>query len=196
MYPYFSDEKIEVHIKWVENDMIKVIGRKSSEISGIIKLNGYTATEFVEQFPYLPLSEAMGIYSVIGGKCAYYDRITDDMTVHKFITDELDRYADDSFDPRSFLPKDIREPAIYNTILLKIAAGYGKLNDLHNETGIDRAKLSVYLKTLIDNDIVKKAVSAEVGESANTIKGTYFIDDRQILFFYRLVLPHLSSLRM
>ncbi len=183
-------------IRWVENDMIRIIGKKSSEISGIIKLNVYSATEFVESFPDLPLSEAMGIYSVIGGKSSYYDRITEETTSHSFITGLLETMADDMFDPDGFLPKDIREPNVYNTILIKLAAGFGKLNDLHNATGIDRAKLSVYLKTLMENDIVTKVLSADVGNTANTVKGTYRIDDRQVLFYYKLVYPHFSSLKI
>ena len=183
-------------IRWVENDMIRLIGRKSSEISGVIKMHAYSATEFVECFPRIPLSEAMAIYSVIGGKCRYYSEITDESTAHSVVISELERFADDSFEPGDFLPKDIREPAVYNTILLNIAAGHAKLNELHNATGIDRAKLSVYLKTLIESGIVKKAVSADVGDGANVLKGTYLIVEREEYFYYKLVYPHLSSLRV
>ncbi len=183
-------------IRWVENDMIRIIGRKSSEISGIIKLNGYTATEFSQSIPEIPLAELMGIYSVAGGRCSLYDTISKDTTTRSFIMDILRKMADDDWNCDHFIPKDIREAGVYNTILMAIAQGSGKLNDLHNATAIDRAKLSVYLKTLIEYALVSKLTSSDVGEGANTVKGTYMIDDRLALFYYRFVYPHLSSLRL
>ncbi|MCR5830647.1 MAG: hypothetical protein K6G67_00720 [Lachnospiraceae bacterium] len=187
---------VSANIRWVENDMVKTLGRKSSEISGVIKLNEYTPTEFYECFPGMPLAEAMGIYALIGGKCHYFDKITADTTMKSFINMRLERWADIDNDPYLYLPKEIREPSLYNTILVNIAAGNGKLNDLHTATGMDRGKLSVYIKTLIEHGIVSKVVSADIGKGTETQKGMYRIEDRMIRFYYRHVFPHLSSLRI
>ncbi len=183
-------------INWVENDMVRIVGRKSSEISGVVKLHEYSATEIREVFPQMPLSELMGIYSFLGGMSGVYDDITDKTTVKDVITASLERWRADDFNPDSFLPSDIREPVLYNTILCGIATGSSKLNDLHNLTGIDRAKLSVYIKHLINCGIVEKAVSADVGDSSGTQKGKYMISDRYTLFYYRYVFSRLSSLKM
>ena len=183
-------------IRWVENDMVKTLGRKTSEISGVIKLNEYSPTEFYECFPDIPLPEAMGIYALIGGKSHYYDKITADTTMKSLIYMQLERWSDIDFSSSYYLPKEIREPALYNTILVNIAAGNGKLNDLHNATGMDRAKLSVYLKTLMECGTVARVVSADIGTGANTQKGMYRIEDRMIRFYYRFVFPHLSSLQL
>ncbi len=184
------------NISWVENDMVKAIGRRSSEISGVIKLNEYSPTEFAECFPGLPIAEVMGIYSFLGGKSLYYNDITEDSTMRGLIIQSLERWSADDHNPAGFLPSAVREPAHYNTILVSIANGSGKLNDLYKNTGIDRAKLAVYLKNLSDYDIVFKAVSAQVGDSAGTLKGVYKIKDRQMLFYYRFVFPRISSLKM
>jgi len=183
-------------IKWVEHDMVRIIGKKSSEISGVIKLNEYSPSEFYECFPNMPLSELIGIYSITGGRSLYYDEITDDTTVHDLVIKKLSEWDSSDAYPGCFLPKEIREPALYNTILMLLAQGVNKLNDIHNATGIDRAKLSVYIRTLSENDIVEKTVSANVGDPANTKKGSYRIKNRMVLFYYRFVFPHASSLRM
>ncbi len=191
MYLLVSDD-----VKWVEKDMIRMIGRKSSEISGVIKLNAFTPAEFRQCFPEMPIADAIGIYSIIGGKSAYYNAITDDTTVRSLITKQFEKLLATGFDTNKLLPQEIREPLLYNTILVYLAAGVGKLNDLHEKTMIDRAKLSVYLKALIENDIVEKVTSAKVGDPANTLKAFYRIKDTTIRFYYRFVFPHYSSLKI
>ncbi len=189
MYLLVSD-----NVKWIEKDMIRLIGRKSSEISGIVKLNDYTATEFRDCFPQMPISELIALYSVIGGKSSLYDMITEKTTMREFIIDRIEEVAKRHFDESEFLPRDIREPQLYNTILLYMAGGDGKLSEIHNATGLDRAKLSVYIKILAENDIVEKAESAAVGDPANTLKASYLIKEPIVRFYYRFIFPHVSSL--
>ena len=183
-------------VKWVEQDMIRMIGKKSSEISGVIKMNDYSPAEFYKCFPGMPIAEMIGIYSVLGGKSGYYNRITEKTTMRQMITDMLDEILRSDLDVNVLLPSDIREPAVYNTILLYLATGYQKLNDLFEKTRIERAKLSVYLKTLMENDIVEKVTSAKVGDPANTLKAFYRIKDTTVRFFYRFIFPHYSSLKI
>lgn len=172
-------------IRWVENDMIRLVGRRSSEISGVIKVNEFSPSEFMRLFPHMPVTEAVGIYSFLGGKGALYNDLTGKSTVKDVVTDHLRRWSDISFDSDSFLPKDIREPAVYNSVLVYLASGVNKLNDIHKKMGIDRAKLSVYLKTLCQYQIVEKAATS-----------IYMIKDRTILFYYRFVFCHISSLAL
>ena len=191
MYLLVSDD-----VKWVEQDMIKMIGKKSSEISGVIKMNEYSPTEFYHCFPGMPIAEMIGIYSVLGGKSICYNRITEKTTMRQLLIDQIDELITRGVDVNFLLPRDIREPVVYNTILLYLAMGYGKLNDLFEKTQIERAKLSVYLKTLIENDIVEKVTSAKVGDPSNTLKAFYRIKDTSARFFYRFIFPHYSSLKI
>ncbi|MBO4267308.1 MAG: hypothetical protein J5910_09010 [Lachnospiraceae bacterium] len=172
-------------IRWVENDMIRLVGRRSSEISGVIKVNEIAPAEFMRLFPKIPAAEAISVYSFLGGKGALYNDLTGKTTVKDVVTDYLRRWSDIYFDSNSFLPKDIREPSVYNSILVYLASGVNKLNDIHKKMGIDRAKLSVYLKTLCQYQIVEKAATS-----------IYVINDRTILFYYRFVFCHISSLSL
>ncbi len=183
-------------VSWVENDMVKIIGRKSSEISGIVKLNDFTPTDMGKAFPQMPLSEVVGIYAVIGGMSGMYNSLSSESTQKDVILDLLSKWSGYDHDPDAFLPRQVREPSVYNSILTYIASNTNKLNDLHKAMDIDRAKLSVYLRNLIEADILKKAVSAKVGDGKNTVKGMYLICDRLTLFYYRYVFPRLSSLHL
>ena len=110
-------------IKWVETDMIRLIGRKSSEISGVIKLREFSPSEFAEHFPDMTIDNIIRIYSVAGGRSLLYNWIKEDLEVSDVVKLLLRKWGGDDFNPGGFLPKDIREPVIYNSILVNIASG-------------------------------------------------------------------------
>lgn len=178
MYLLVSDD-----IRWIERDMVKIIGKKSSEISRVLKINEYSPMEFRDCFPDMPLSEMVAIYSFIGGKSMYYNGITKDTTLHDLILNQLHKSEQEYYNANLFLPREIREPNLYNTLLYYLAAGRCKLNDLYKLTGMERAKLSVYLKMLMDCGIVEKKGT-----------GSYWIKESMTRFYYRFMFPHLSSL--
>ena len=54
----------------------------------------------------------------------------------------------------------IAETAVYDTILATLADGrHGKLNDMYAHTGFSRAKISVYLKNLMELELVEKGAA-------------------------------------
>ncbi len=183
-------------IKWIESDMVKLIGRKSSEISAVIKLKEFSPAEFGERFPKMTADKIIKIYSVVGGRCLLYNLIREDADAGDVVKLLLKKWNSDDFNVGDYLPKDIREPVIYNTILVNIASGKCKLNDIHNSMGMDRAKLSAYLKILESNDIIEKLWGAQVGDLKCIKKGTYRIKDKTLRLFYRFVFPGISSLKI
>jgi AAA+ ATPase superfamily predicted ATPase len=97
---------------------------------------------------------------------------------------------------QQFLKLELREPAVYNTILFLLADGHRKLNELHVRTGFSRAKISVYLKNLIQLDLVEKIVPLNEAGKENVQKGLYRIKDNFFSFWYRFVYPNLSELML
>ena len=170
-------------ISWIEKDMIRLTGRKAYEIAGVIKLKDYSPTELSESFPKMAIRDLIAIYSVLGGRSLYYNMLFDGISFREVVLGLLEKYNDRFFDTDMYLPKDIREPQLYNSILIYLAAGTGKLGDIHDRTQVDRAKLSVYIKVLIEKGIVEKAGTA-----------FYRIKDNLVRFYYRFVYPHFSSL--
>ncbi|HOO29104.1 MAG TPA: DUF234 domain-containing protein, partial [Lachnospiraceae bacterium] len=94
------------------------------------------------------------------------------------------------------LPEELREPSVYNTILLTLASGKQKLNELYKHTGFNRAKISVYLKNLIELELVEKVDSYDTAGKENTQKGLYRISNQFVHFWYRYVFPDLSMLQI
>ncbi|MBQ4283157.1 MAG: ATP-binding protein, partial [Lachnospira sp.] len=86
-----------------------------------------------------------------------------------------------------YIKEELRETAVYNTILSYIAKGYYKLNELHALTGFGRDKISVYLKNLMEREIVEKLYSYDADGNEYTRKGLYRIKSGFTEFWYKYI---------
>ena len=185
-------------IVWAEQDMPAVIGEEVlGEIDASIKIPNMNFLEVVRAFPELSVSDTIKIYGVLGGVPGYLKHWKKRKTFKQNICD-LILSEDGYFFKRAeeLVSSELRELSVYNTILMAIAKGENKLNDLYHYTGYSRPKISVYMKNLSQFDIIEKVVSFETGGWDNTKKGVYRIKDTYINFYYRFVYPHLSDLYM
>ena len=84
-----------------------------------------------------------------------------------------------------WLSEELRETAVYDTILATLADGsHGKLNDMYAHTGFSRAKISVYLKNLMELELVEKV-----------LPGIYEICNAFVRFYFCFLFPHQTSER-
>jgi len=96
------------------------------------------------------------------------------------------------YEAERILKKELRELSAYNTILAAMAEGKMKLNELDKETGFSRAKISVYIKNLIQMDIAEKAFSYEAINIEASQKGLYRIKDKLVAFWYGFIFHDMS----
>lgn len=183
-------------VAWVEQEMIECLGgERAKKIREVIKLPDLTFLDLVRAYPDLSVAEVVKIYGVIGGVSSYVTRWDPTVDVrtnicrnvlspHGWLHDEAERY----------ISLRLRELTVYETLLAAIAAGHRKLNDLYHLTGFSRAKISVYLRNLMEIDVIEKADSFETGGARNAQKGLYQIRDHFLNFWFRFVYPHLSEL--
>lgn len=87
-------------------------------------------------------------------------------------------------EPSNLLKQELREPAIYNSIIEAIAKGASRLNQIATKSGEDSRKCSKYLKSLIDIGIVTKETPLGMKEGRNTI---YRLTDNMFKFWYRYI---------
>ncbi len=184
-------------IRWVENEMLNSLADYSAFITAYMKLKDFTFVDFVNRFPRSSVETCIYINSVLGGIPEYLNTWQEDLSVKDNIkTILLNKNSGLIHAPQQFLKLELREPAVYNTILYYLAQGNRKLNDLHAKTGFSRAKISVYLKNLIQLDIVEKLVPFGDEGRENAQKGLYRIKDNFLSFWYRFVFPNLSELML
>lgn len=182
-------------VAWVEQELAVCLGERVKKIKETIKLQDLTFLDLVRAYPENTVSEVVQIYGVIGGVSSYVSRWNPKVDVRTNICrNVLSPYGWLHHEAEHYISLRLRELAVYETILSAIAAGNRKLNDLYHLTGFSRAKISVYLRNLMEMDVIEKADSFETGGDRNTQKGLYQIRDHYINFWFRFIYPHLSDL--
>ncbi len=182
-------------IVWTEQDMENVIQNTKKKMDAIIKIPNLNFLEVVRLFPDFSVSDSIKVYGVLGGVPGYLKVWDEKKTFRQNICDLILSENGRLFAAaEELISSELRELSVYNTILMAIAKGENKLNDLFLYTGYSRPKISVYMKNLSHFDIIEKVVSFETGGWDNAKKGVYRIKDTYINFYYRFVYPHLSDL--
>lgn len=184
-------------VGWVENSMLKKIGEAAYALSGLLKIKELNFKDCTAFFPNYTKDQCIEIYAVLGGLPGMWACFDDTYTVKEnIIRTILKRNGSLCHDGERLLAEELREPAVYNTILASIAEGRHKLNDLHLHTGFSRAKISVYLKNLMELELVEKVFSFDTEGYDNAQKGIYRISNRFTHFYFKFIYPHLSSLEL
>ncbi len=182
-------------VGWVENSMIKKIGEAAYALSGLLKIKELRFKDCTAFFPNYTTEQCIEVYAVLGGLPGMWACFDKSLSVKdNIVTAILQKNGILSHAGERILTEDLREPAVYNTILSSIAGGRHKLNDLHLHTGFSRAKISVYLKNLMELELVEKVFSYDTEGYDNVQKGIYRISNRFTHFYYKFIYPHLSRL--
>ncbi len=184
-------------VYWIENLMVEKLKELAFEISGLLRLNDLKFLEFTRFFKNYELVNSVEAYSIIGGSPTLWEMWDDSHSVSdnvcRLILKEgapLNEYG------KHILPSELREPQVYNTILATLAQGMNKLNDIYKYTGFSRAKISVYIKNLIELEIVEKIDSVNTAGHENVQKGIYRITDPFARFWFKYVFKNYSKLML
>ena len=182
-------------IGWVENSMITKIGEAAYELSGFLKIKELSFETMMEYFSGFSMEQCIEAYAVLGGIPGLWNHFSDKLSIKENICRNiLDSKAFLFGEGQRMVEEELRETGVYNTILSSIAAGNHKLNDLYLHTEFSRAKISVYLKNLMELELVEKIFSYDTEGKANTQKGIYRISNHFVHFYFTYLYPNLSSL--
>ena len=183
-------------IGWIENNMITRIGEAAYELSGLLKIKEMPFADLVARFPNFRIEECVEAYAILGGIPGLWNQFDDRLTIQQNICRNILDCNSFLFEEgERILTEQLREPGVYNTIMASIAAGDHKLNDLYLHTEFSRAKISVYLKNLIELELVEKVFSYDTAGKENVQKGIYRISHPFVDFYFTYMYPHLSDLQ-
>lgn len=175
-------------VEWIENSMVKKFGLRAKNISGFLKVKELSFAEFVREFKQFTLQECVEGYAVFGGFPAIWNLIDKKLSLEENIirnvcnpAGRLHGYGVQTVESQ------LRETSVYNTILCALAHGKYKLNDLYQHTGFSRAKISVYIKNLMELGILEKDFSVDTEGRENLQKGLYGIKNRYVDFTYQFL---------
>ncbi|MCQ2548911.1 MAG: ATP-binding protein [Lachnospiraceae bacterium] len=183
-------------IGWVENAMIGKMGGLATGITGFLKIRELKYADFVKCNPKYSLQDSVALYSILGGVPELWNCFSDEVNLEENIVSTI-------LNPNSILygygeryvSEELREINVYNTILYCLATGKNKLNDLYHYTQFSRAKLSVYIKNLMELEIVEKVFSYDTEGRDNAQKGIYQIQNHMVHFYYRYIYGNMPKFK-
>lgn len=107
-------------------------GRRTAQLQ-INPLNFFESAAYIENFSNEDKALA---YGIAGGTPQYLLQINDKITLEENIKNIfLDTSSFIYEEPVNFLKQEMREPAVYNSIISAIAGGYTKLSEISSKTG-------------------------------------------------------------
>ncbi|MBE5847633.1 MAG: ATP-binding protein [Lachnospiraceae bacterium] len=181
---------------WVENNLVSKIGEAAYEITGFVKMKELGFHEVTRRFPECSKEYQIETYALLGGNPGLWHYFDESLSVKENICRNIlkrDAYLHE--EAIRIVGSELRETNVYHTILSAIASGKQKLNDLHIHTGFSRAKISVYLKNLMELELVEKVFSYDSAGRENTQKGVYRISNHLVQFYFRYMYPNASRLK-
>lgn len=182
-------------IGWIENSMVNKIGEAAYELSSFLKIKELPFEFMLEFFPGFSMEQCIEGYAVLGGIPGLWEHFSDKISIKENICRHiLDPHSLLRFEGQRIVEEELRETSVYNTILASIASGDHKLNDLYLHTEFSRAKISVYLKNLMELELVEKIFSYDTDGKENTQKGIYRISNHFVHFYFTYIYPNLTAL--
>lgn len=182
-------------ISWVENAMVKKMGRAAYKLSGLLKVRHLGFFEMREAFPGYSAEQAFGLYAVLGGNPGLWQYMSPTKNLKENICGTiLSDTGALSGECQRILSEELREFSVYQTILSAIAGGRQKLGAIYEYTGFSRAKISVYLKNLMELELIEKVFSYDTVGREHVQKGVYRFSDHFLHFAFTYLYPNASRL--
>ena len=184
----------------------KILSEKNplyGRTTGIYKMNELPFEDAIKFFPGYDNVDKMLSYAILGGIPHYLRQFDPALSLRENIIKNVLTKGCILYSEIEFLIRqELREPALYNTIIEAIALGNTQLNDIFNKTQIEKSKISVYLKNLMDLRILEREFSilsasgtaSSNKEQATSTRGLYRISDNFFRFWYSYIFPNISDL--
>jgi hypothetical protein len=189
----FNDSKLFIalcgsSIGFMEKEVLgsksPLFGRRTAQF----KIEPFSYLEASDFFPTLGFEEKIITYGILGGVPQYLLKWDEYLSIEENIMNNfLDTSAYLYAEPRLILRQELREPALYNSIIEAIASGASKLNEIANKIGQRNDKTSKYIKTLMELEIIDREVP--VTEKGSSRKSLYSLRDEMFRFWYNFIFP-------
>lgn len=178
------------HMGFMENEVLgyksPLFGRRTAQI----KLEGFDYYDAGKMLSGFSNEDKLKLYACVGGTPHYLSQIKASETFEENIKRlffDISGYLYN--EPMMLLQQELREPAMYNSIVAAIAAGASRLNEIATKINEDSPKVGKYLQTLVNLQIVHKIYP--FGENLqNSRRGIYRIADNCYDFWYSFVFPN------
>lgn len=185
-------------MSFIEKELLSEKNPLYGRATGIYKMtemNFYDAAKF---FPEYSARDKVLLYAVLGGIPHYLVQFDPKLPIEEnikrnILTKGCVLYSEVEF----LLRQELRETAIYNSLISAIALGSTRLGEISQKSLVgDTTRTSVYLRNLIELGIVRREFSVDAGvkEQANANRGLYTLTDNYFRFWYAFAFSNYSDL--
>ncbi len=160
--------------------------------TGQYKIQALTYKEMTAFNPTLTNEQQALVYGITGGIPHYINKLDVYYDVDEALKENLFNTSSYLYEePENLLKQELREPAIYNSVITAIAGGASHANEVATKVGVESAVCAKYLKVLLDLGIIKKETPITEKPGKKTI---YTIGDNFFRFWYRFVPQNTSAI--
>lgn len=184
-------------MSYIEKQILSEKNPLYGRSTGIYKMLPMPYFDSAKFFPNWNDRDKALSHAILGGIPYYLSQFEDLKSLKDNICSSiLKRGAILYSEPEFLMRQELREPGTYNTIIQAVASGKTAFNEIQQSTLIEKGKLSVYLKNLVELGIASREfpVLSSEKEKQNAQRGLYRLKDSFFSFWYRFVFPNLSSL--
>ncbi len=166
-------------------------GRRTAQI----RLKQIPFSYYKNFFPHKDGKDLIEMYAVTGGVPKYIESFREEKDIYSAIKKHVLNPSSYLYDePYFLLQQEVSEIGSYFSLIKTIAAGNSKLSAIASSLELPQTRLTKYLKTLIDLDILEREVPITEENPEKSKKGLYRIKDNFIKFWFAFVYPNLSFL--
>lgn len=178
----------------------RLLGAKNplyGRATGIWKMEPLGYDEASLFFPDYTPQEKLEAYGIVGGVPHYLRQFDPRASITENVKASILSQGSALHNEIEFLMRqELREPAVYNTVLAAVAAGETNLNGISQKALVDVRVTSTYLGRLSDLGILEREYTVTAGEQERTKphRGIWRVCDNYFKFWYAAVRPSLSEL--
>lgn len=185
-------------MSFIEKELLAEKNPLYGRTTGVFKMEPMSFRDAARFFPNYSDQDKLLAYAILGGVPHYLAQFDPDLSLEENVKkNALSKGCALYSEPEFLLKQELRETSLYNAIVEAVALGGSKLNEISVKSLVDDvSKTSVYLKRLIELNIVKREFSVDDGlkKSANARAGFYRLNDNFFRFWYSFVFPNYSDL--
>ena len=163
-------------------------GRRTAQF----KLEALHYREIKAFHPNLSPEQLSLIYGITGGIPHYINKLGVRSDIDAALLENFFEPSAYLFEePENLLKQELREPAMYNSIIAAIAGGASHINEITTKVGIESGKCMKYLTVLLELGILQKETPLTEKPGRKTI---YTIKDQFFRFWYRFVPRNMTAI--
>lgn len=184
-------------MSFIEKEILSEKNPLYGRATCVLKLGEMDYLEAAQFFPSYSAEDKIRAYAILGGIPHYLKQFSDQKPLIENVRDQILTKGSVLYsEVELMMRQEFRETAIYNTVLNAIALGGTQLNEIYQKTQIEKNKLSVYLKNLMEVGLVVRefSMAERLKEQGNIQRGLYRLSDSFFRFWYTYVFPYVPEL--